>query len=237
MALHLSASQRIQSFLDPGTFIEQDDDLQSCDPLDFRDVKKYSKRVDDAKAKTGLSDSVVCGQGKLFNQDVSLAVFDFRFMGGSMGSVAGEKVSRTFQRALDQKNPAIIFSSSGGARMQEGLYSLMQMAKTCSSLASLKEAGVPMISIMTNPTTGGVAASFSMLGDINIAEPGALIGFAGARVIKQTIGENLPKGFQTAEYLLEHGMLDIISPRSFLRQKVGKIIQILNNQKRKNLDV
>ena len=144
-----------------------------------------------------------------------------------MGSVAGEKITRMFRRSLESGAPSIVFSSSGGARMQEGLFSLMQMAKTCSALNYLKESGIPMISVMTNPTTGGVAASFSMLGDINIAEPGALVGFAGARVIRQTIGQNLPKGFQTAEYLLEHGMLDLICRRDLLREKIAKLLNIL----------
>ncbi|MCB9228796.1 MAG: acetyl-CoA carboxylase carboxyltransferase subunit beta [Deltaproteobacteria bacterium] len=221
------ACERIRHFLDAESFQEADTDLKSSDPLHFKDSKPYSKRLEEAFAKTGMRDAILCGEGLLCGHPVQVGVYDFRFMGGSMGSVVGEKIARVFLRAVSQRQPAIIFSSSGGARMQEGILSLMQMAKTCTALSRMKAAGIPMISVMTNPTSGGVAASYAMLGDVNIAEPGALICFAGPRVIQQTIGESLPEGFQTAEYLLEHGMLDMICPRKTLRDTIGQILSIL----------
>ena len=189
--------------------------------------KKGDPVYKESQKKTSEKDAVVCGHGKLLGVPVHLAVYNFQFMGGSMGSVVGEKIARAINRATLAREALIIFSTSGGARMQEGLISLMQMAKTCSALAKMQEQNTPMISIMTHPTTGGVAASYAMLGDINIAEPGALIGFAGPRVIKQTIGQDLPEGFQTSEYLLEHGMLDIVLHRTEIREELIKMIHIL----------
>jgi acetyl-CoA carboxylase carboxyl transferase subunit beta len=218
---------RLRHFLDSESFQEFDANLFSRDPLGFKDAKPYSLRLEEAREKTGNCDAIVCGEGLLHTRPIQVGVYDFRFMGGSMGSVVGEKISRVFLRAREKKQAAVLFSASGGARMQEGIVSLMQMAKTCSALGLLREEGLPFISVMTNPTTGGVAASYAMLGDINIGEPGALIGFAGPRVIKQTIGQNLPEGFQTSEYLYSHGMLDLICPRNQLRDKIAQILTIL----------
>ncbi len=221
------ARARLGFFLDEGTFVEEDADLASPDPLSFADDRTYASRLAATRAKTGLNDAIVCGHGKLFGRSVSVGAFDFGFMGGSMGSVVGEKLARLFTRARQEKRPAITFVHSGGARMQEGIFSLMQMAKTCAALASLREARVPYISVLGHPTTGGVAASFAMLGDINIGEPGALIGFAGPRVIEQTIREKLPEGFQRAEYLLDHGMLDMICHRDALRPRIAELLVAL----------
>lgn len=223
----MPVEERIRKFLDTDTFEEYDGSLMSNDPLNFCDSKPYKERLSDSYKKTKRLDAIVCGRGLLMEKPVHIGVFDFSFMGGSMGAVVGEKVTRVFKKALESKEPAIIFSSSGGARMQEGIISLMQMAKTCAMLAQLKEACIPYISILTHPTTGGVAASFAMLGDINIAEPGALIGFAGPRVIQQTIKAELPPGFQRSAYLLEHGMLDMICHRDSLRFKVFSILDLL----------
>ena len=220
----IKPSMRIRHFVDAESFTELDQHFHSKDPLEFNDKKSYQKRLKDAQEKTENLDAIVCGQALLFQRPIQIGVYDFQFMGGSMGSVVGEKITRLFTRAKENKQAAIIFSSSGGARMQEGIFSLMQMAKTCTALAQLREASIPMISVMTNPTTGGVAASYSMLGDINIAEPGSLIGFAGPRVIQQTIGESLPAGFQTAEYLLEHGMVDLLCSRENLRSTINSIL-------------
>lgn len=228
----LAAPDRIYHFLDPDSFEEHDADMESCDALGFVDSKPYKDRLKATEVKTGRKNAIISGEGKIFGRSIQIAVFDFRFMGGSMGAVEGEKIARTFLRAAKKKQPAVIFSASGGARMQEGLLSLMQMAKTCTALSLLKEAGVPMVSVMTNPTTGGVAASYAMLGDVNIAEPGALIGFAGPRVIQQTIGQSLPEGFQRSEYLLEHGMLDLICHRDMLRGRISQIFSILLPQKK-----
>ncbi|MCX6119607.1 MAG: acetyl-CoA carboxylase, carboxyltransferase subunit beta [Proteobacteria bacterium] len=222
---------RIQSLVDDNSFEELDKNLKSSDPLNFTDSKPYKSRIEDAYKKNGRWDAFVSGRASILNIPVQLGVFDFQFMGGSMGSVVGEKISRLILRSLELKQPAIIVSTSGGARMQEGLVSLMQMAKTCAVLGKLRDHGVPYISVLCHPTTGGVAASFAMLGDINIGEPGALIGFAGPRVIQQTIRAQLPEGFQTAEYLLEHGMLDMICHRAELRQKIGNILGILTPSK------
>ena len=223
----LPAVERIQHFLDPDSFEEMDAELCSTDPLKFSDNKAYSVRLAETYKRTGQFDAFFAGRGRLNGRPVQLGVFDFQFMGGSMGSVVGEKIARLYLRAAAQREPAIIFSSSGGARMQEGILSLMQMAKTCAALAKLREARVPFISVLTHPTTGGVAASFATLGDVNIGEPGALIGFAGPRVIQQTIREKLPEGFQRSEYLLEHGMLDMICDRESLRPQVAKILSML----------
>lgn len=220
---------RIRHLLDVDTFKEYDSGLYSPDPLNFSDTKSYKDRIRDIHRKTGKLDAIICGRGQLMARPVHLGVFDFGFLGGSMGSVVGEKIARLFNRACTAREPAIIVSSSGGARMQEGILSLMQMAKTCAALGQMRAAGVPFISILSNPTTGGVAASFATLGDVNIGEPGALIGFAGPRVIQQTIREKLPEGFQRSEYLLEHGMLDMIVHRDNMRQILGEILEILQS--------
>jgi len=224
----ISAVKRIALLLDEGSFIEFDKNMVSVDFLEFKDSKSYQERIDAALAKGGAKDAVICGEGKIEGKPVQLAVFDFTFMGGSMGSVVGEKVTRAIERGVEKKMPVIVVSASGGARMQESILSLMQMAKTSAALSKLREAGIPYISILTDPTTGGVTASFAMLGDINMAEPKALIGFAGPRVIEQTIRQKLPEGFQRSEYLLEHGMIDIIVDRKDMRQKLSQIITMLH---------
>ncbi len=201
--------------------------MRSVDFLDFKDSKRYKERIKAAVKKSGDGDAVICGEGALDGLPVVVAVFDFAFMGGSMGSVVGEKITRAIELGLENGVPVLIFSSSGGARMQESIMSLMQMAKTSAALAKLKAAGIPFISILTDPTTGGVTASFAMLGDLNIAEPRALIGFAGPRVIEQTIRQTLPEGFQRSEYLLEHGMVDMIVPRKEMKQKLSQLLRIL----------
>ena len=221
---------RVKGFVDLDSFVALDGDLISNDPLHFSDTKAYRVRIQDAEKKGQTHDAILCGQAKLAGIPIQLGVMDFQFMGGSMGSVVGEKLTRLFLRAAEHKEPAVVFSSSGGARMQEGILSLMQMGKTCAALAKVKKAGVPFLSILTDPTTGGVAASYSLLGDINIGEPGALIGFAGPRVIEQTIKEKLPQGFQTSEFLLQHGMLDMICHRNTLRDRVAELLQILTRR-------
>lgn len=213
--------------LDSGSFSEMDKKLQSTDPLGFVDTKKYTDRLKETIRKTGLNDAVRTGTGKIDKQPVVIACMDFAFIGGSMGSVVGEKIARATDKALKTRHPLIIISSSGGARMMEAALSLMQLAKTSAKLAQLSDAGVPYISIMTDPTTGGVTASYAMLGDVNIAEPGALIGFAGPRVIKQTIGKDLPKGFQRAEFLLEKGFIDMVVHRKEMKETVSKILSLL----------
>jgi acetyl-CoA carboxylase carboxyl transferase subunit beta len=224
----ISAGKRIEMLLDGGAFVEWDANLVAVDFLEFKDSKSYQDRIDAAVARGGSKDAVICGEGKILGKPVQLAVFDFSFMGGSMGSVVGEKITRAIERSIDKKMPLIIISASGGARMQESILSLMQMAKTSAALAKLREQGLPYISILTDPTTGGVTASFAMLGDINMAEPKALIGFAGPRVIEQTIRQKLPEGFQRAEYLLEHGMIDFIVERKDMRQKVSQLLSMLH---------
>lgn len=218
---------RILHFLDAESFRVCDDELASHDPLKFTAKKDYSSQLQEYYKKSKQRDAIVCGEGLLKKRPVQVGIYDFSFMGGSMGCVVGEKIKRVFLRAKETKQAAIIFSASGGARMQEGLLSLMQMAKTCAALAQLKDEGVPMISVLTNPTTGGVAASYAFLGDINIAEPAALIGFAGPRVIQQTMRQSLPEGFQKSEYLLEHGMLDLICDRTQLRDRISQILDVL----------
>ncbi|MDX2480179.1 MAG: acetyl-CoA carboxylase, carboxyltransferase subunit beta [Desulfuromusa sp.] len=222
----IGARERIDLILDEGTFSEMDAKMRSVDFLDFKDTKKYKERIKAAVKKVGDGDAVICGEGHLDGLPVVVAVFDFSFMGGSMGSVVGEKITRAIEKGLDTNAPVLIFSSSGGARMQESIMSLMQMAKTSAALARLKAAGIPYISVLTDPTTGGVTASFAMLGDLNIAEPRALIGFAGPRVIEQTIRQTLPEGFQRSEYLLEHGMVDMIIPRKEMKQKLSQLLRI-----------
>jgi len=203
--------------------------IVSADPFNFEDTQKYKDRLVDSKKKTGVRDAITIVSGKLDDEDVVLAAMDFTFIGGSMGAVVGEKISRAIDLCILNRKPLIIISKSGGARMMESGYSLMQMAKTAAKLSLLAEARIPYISVLTDPTTGGVAASFSMLGDLNIAEPGALIGFAGPRVVKETIGKDLPPGFQTSEFLLEHGFLDFIVERKNLKAKLGQVIKLLNN--------
>ncbi len=221
----ISTEQYIEILCDEGTFEETHMGLTSGDPLQFKDVKKYPDRVKDYTEKTGREDAIITGLARVGDHMVSLAIMDFSFMGGSMGSVVGEKIARATQDASRGRHPLIIVSRSGGARMQESIYSLMQMAKTSAMLAKLHEERVPYFSILTNPTTGGVTASFASLGDIIIAEPKALIGFAGARVIQQTIGEDLPEGFQRSEFLLEHGMIDMIRSRDSLK---ATLVQLLD---------
>ena len=225
----ISAQARIDLVLDAGSFDEMDAELQSVDFLEFKDSKKYQDRITAAVAKAGGGDAVICGSGTIDGLPVVVSVFDFSFMGGSMGSVVGEKITRAIEKALETKAPVIIFSCSGGARMQESILSLMQMAKTSAALAKLKEAGLPFISVLTDPTTGGVTASFAMLGDINMTEPRALIGFAGPRVIEQTIRQKLPEGFQRSEYLLEHGMIDMIVRRQEMKERLAQVLRIFTN--------
>lgn len=221
----ISARERIELIIDEGTFVEMDATMESVDFLDFKDSKKYKDRIK-AAVKKSRGDAVICGQGLCEGLPVVVSVFDFSFMGGSMGSVVGEKITRAIEKGLETKAPVIVFSSSGGARMQESILSLMQMAKTSAALAKLKKAGLPFISVLTDPTTGGVTASFAMLGDINMAEPRALIGFAGPRVIEQTIRQTLPDGFQRSEYLLEHGMVDMIVRRAEMKARLSQILRI-----------
>jgi acetyl-CoA carboxylase carboxyl transferase subunit beta len=223
----LSSARRIELVVDPGSFVEADGSIESVDPLGFRDSKKYSDRLRAARRTAGGADSLRSGSARIEEIPVELGFFVFEFMGGSMGSVAGEKITRVYERALERKVPALIFSASGGARMQEGVLSLMQMAKTSAALGRLREAGLPYISILLHPTTGGVAASFAMLGDVIIAEPKAQIGFAGARVIQNTIRQRLPAGFQRAEFLLEHGFLDVIVPRKQMRATLARLLRHL----------
>jgi acetyl-CoA carboxylase carboxyl transferase subunit beta len=226
----LSARKRLDLLLDEGSFNELDANLISVDCLNFKDTKSYQSRIDAALAKGGSKDAIICGSGLIEGTPVQICVFDFSFMGGSMGSVVGEKITRGIERAIDAHTPVIIISASGGARMQESILSLMQMAKTSAALAKLREAGLPFVSILTDPTTGGVTASFAMLGDINMSEPKALIGFAGPRVIEQTIRQKLPEGFQRAEYLLDHGMVDIIVDRDKMKGQLSSILKMLYRQ-------
>jgi acetyl-CoA carboxylase carboxyl transferase subunit beta len=215
----------LELLLDPGEWKEYDKNIVSADPLRFKDSKRYPDRVRDARKKTELSDAVVSGLGKIGGREVSLAVMDFSFIGGSMGSVVGEKIARAIERSLERKIPLIIISCSGGARMQEGILSLMQMAKTSALLAQLQKKNLPFISVLTNPTTAGVMASYASLGDVIIAEPKALLGFAGPRVIAQTIGQELPPGFQSSEFFLEHGFLDMICERKELRRTINLLLE------------
>ena len=223
----MSAGERIDLLCDAGTFQEQDAALEPADPLEFVDSKPYADRLAAARIKTGLRDAVVWGTARLDGRRVAVGIFDFRFMGGSMGSVVGEKLARCFETALAERIPVIVVSASGGARMQEGTLSLLQLAKTTAPLVALDEDGIPFISVLTDPTTGGVLASFASLGDVILAEPKALIGFAGARVASGTVGEELPEGFQTAEFLLEHGFVDGVVPRAELRGTLARLLRVL----------
>lgn len=221
------ARARLLHLLDEGTFEEHDAHLEPEDPLGFSDSKRYRDRLKGARRTVGEKDAFISGTGRILGHPVAVGCFVFEFMGGSMGSVVGEKVARLFERARERKSSAVIFSASGGARMQEGIFSLMQMAKTSVALARFREAGKPYVSVMLHPTTGGVAASFSWLGDVILAEPKALIGFAGPRVIEQTIRQKLPEGFQRSEFLLDHGMIDAIVPRKELRPALGRLLGLL----------
>jgi acetyl-CoA carboxylase carboxyl transferase subunit beta len=217
----ISASERLPYLVDEGSFLEVEDGLS---PRDFLGFKDYKDKLKVSRKKTGLKDAIISGEAKIGGRPVSLVIMDFNFMGGSMGSVVGEKIARTVERAIENKTPFVSVASSGGARMQEGILSLMQMAKTSAAVARLGQAGLPFISILTDPTFGGVTASFAMLGDIILAEPKSLIGFAGPRVIEQTIKQQLPPGFQRAEFLQEHGMIDMIVSRREMRATLGKML-------------
>jgi len=223
----MSVGERIDLLLDRDSFEERDAGLEAVDRLGFHDDRSYPNRLEASRLKTGLRDAMVWGIGTIEGRRVAIGIFDFRFMGGSMGAVVGEKVARCLETALAERIPAIIVSASGGARMQEGTLSLMQLAKTTAPLVRLDEAGVPFITVLTDPTTGGVLASFASLGDVVLAEPRALIGFAGARVASDTVGEDLPEGFQTAEFLLAHGFVDAIVPRPELRATLGRLLRLL----------
>ncbi|MDG1715784.1 acetyl-CoA carboxylase, carboxyltransferase subunit beta [Lacinutrix sp.] len=228
--VRIGSKEYFEILFDDNKFKELDKDLSSRDPLKFEDTKKYPDRLKAAQEKTKLTDAVRCAVGKSKGKDLVVAAMDFSFIGGSMGSVVGEKIARAADYALKNKLPFMIISKSGGARMMEAALSLMQLAKTSAKLAQLADAGLPYISLCTDPTTGGTTASFAMLGDINIAEPGALIGFAGPRVVKDTTGQDLPDGFQTSEFLLEHGFLDFITLRKDLKKKVNLYIDLITNQ-------
>ena len=223
----IAAHARLEGIIDPDSFEELDEFITSADPLEFTDTQRYADRLTRTLAKTREHSAFIYGRATLLSRPVMFGTFNFAFMGGSMGSAVGEKITLLFEHALQERRPAIIINASGGARMQEGVLSLMQMARTTAALARLRDAHLPYISVLTHPTTGGVCASFAMLGDVHLAEPQALIGFAGPRVIEQTIREILPEGFQRSEFLLEHGMIDQIVDRRHLREKVGAILSLL----------
>jgi len=225
---HFSAEQWIDLLADERTWTALDTELSAGDPLQFIDSKAYPERVVAARESTGVNDAILAGTARIDGRSVQLGVFVFRFMGGSMGSVVGEVITRMMERGAEHKQPVVLLSCSGGARMQEGSLSLMQMAKTVAARGKLRAAGAPFISVLLHPTTGGVAASFALQGDVNIAEPGALIGFAGPRVIEDTIRQKLPEGFQRAEFLLEHGMVDMISTRQDMRANVARLVEYLS---------
>ncbi len=226
----IGAQERIKILCDEGSFVEYDASLEPVDPLKFVDKKSYKKRIEEGKKKTGRPSSAISGECTIEGVATQIVVFDFAFMGGSLGSVEGEKIVRAVNRAIDKRQPLVIVSASGGARMQESTFSLMQMSKTCAALAKLAEEGLAYISVLTDPTMGGVSASFAMIGDIIMAEPGALIGFAGQRVIKQTIGADLPEGFQRSEFLLEHGLIDMIVERPQMKKTVGDLLKLLSQE-------
>jgi acetyl-CoA carboxylase carboxyl transferase subunit beta len=225
----IGSKEYFEILFDQNTFTELDEAMKSGDPLNFVDTKSYSSRIDATISKTELNDAVRSAHGKMNGQELVIACMDFNFIGGSMGSVVGEKIARAIDHSLKHKIPFLMISKSGGARMMEAGFSLMQMAKTSAKLALLDKAGIPYISLLTDPTTGGVTASYAMLGDFNIAEPGALIGFAGPRVIRETIGKDLPKGFQSSEFVLEHGFLDLIVDRRLLKLKLSTLLNLLKN--------
>jgi acetyl-CoA carboxylase carboxyl transferase subunit beta len=221
----ISAAERLRLLFDDEEWTEYDPGLRSIDPLSFVDTKPYRQRLDASIAATGLCDAVVCAVGRIDGIETSVAAMEYSFIGGSMGVVVGEKITRAIERAVERSLPVVIVSSSGGARMHEGALSLMQMAKISAALARLDRAGLPYVSVLTDPTTGGVTASFAMLGDVNIAEPKALIGFAGPRVIEQTIRQKLPEGFQRSEFLLEHGMIDMIVDRREMKSTIARVLR------------
>ena len=227
--VRIGSKEYFEILFDNNKFTELDAKLSSKDPLKFEDTKKYAERLKAAQKKTGLTDAVRTGYGKSIGKDIVICCMDFKFIGGSMGSVVGEKIARGIDYAIKKKTPFMMISKSGGARMMEAALSLMQLAKTSAKLAQLSEAGLPYISLCTDPTTGGTTASYAMLGDINIAEPGALIGFAGPRIVKDTTGKELPEGFQSSEFLLEHGFLDFIAHRKDLKKKVNLYIDLIQN--------
>jgi acetyl-CoA carboxylase carboxyl transferase subunit beta len=224
----IGARERINLLTDKDSFVERDKDLKPRDFLEFFDSQSYKDRLTRSQKKTGVMDAFLSGEATLDGRPIQIGSFEFAFMGGSMGTIVGEKIARLFERSLEKKQPAVVVQSSGGARMQEGLSSLMQMSKTLAVLSKLNEAGIPYISVLTDPTTGGVAASFAIMGDVNVAEPKALIGFAGPRVIQQTINERLPADFQRAEFLLAHGMIDAIVPRAELRSYISRVLKMLS---------
>src|SRR6266498_3087637 len=231
----IDARARLAQLFDNGEYERFSDNLASTDPLKFADLKPYSERLHKAQEETGLTDAVINARGKLNGRPVIISAMEYGFIGGSMGSVVGEMITRAIEEALQRKQPLIIISASGGARMMEGVLSLMQLAKIAAALAKLDEARVPYVSVLTDPTTGGVTASFAMLGDLNIAEPGALIGFAGPRVIEQTIRQELPEGFQRSEFLLEHGFLDMVVPRHELKATLARCLRHLKAAGRGNV--
>ena len=236
--MRISAKERFNQLLDQGSIKYIEDPIVPIDPLKFRDEKKYIDRLKESKKKTKIADSVVIGYGSINKINVTLAVHDFQFMGGSLGMAAGESIIKAIKHSLDNHCPFILCASSGGARMQEGILSLMQMPRTTIMIQALREKRIPYIVLLTNPTTGGVTASYAMLGDIHIAEPNALIGFAGPRVIENTIKENLPDGFQKSEYLLDHGMIDMVSHRKDLKNNIASILEILmNNEIQKSVSI
>ena len=225
----IGSKEYFEIIFDSGEFTELNAELSSADPLNFTDTKKYSDRIIDTQKKTGLKDALTTGVGKVEGNDLLISCMEFSFIGGSMGSVVGEKISLAIDYCIENKTPLMIISKSGGARMMEAAFSLMQLAKTCAKLTLLADVKVPYLSLMTDPTTGGVTASYAMLGDLHLAEPGALIGFAGPRVIKETIKKDLPKGFQTSEFLLEHGFLDMIVHRKDLKAKLAQLLAMFKN--------
>lgn len=226
--LRIGSKEYFSVLFDNNEFTELFPGLRSGDPLNFNDNKKYTDRLEESNKKTGLIDAIRSGHGKIDGQDLVIACMDFNFIGGSMGSVVGEKIARSIDYCIQHRIPFLMISKSGGARMMEAAFSLMQMAKTSAKLALLSKARIPYISLLTDPTTGGVTASYAMLGDVNIAEPGALIGFAGPRVIKETIKKDLPKGFQTSEFVLEHGFLDFIVDRRQMKEKLATFLKMMN---------
>ena len=223
----LPVRRRLDLVLDEGSFVEHDRELETTDPLQFADSKKYKDRVRASARSSGEPEAMVSGMGRLAGRELSVGCFHFGFLGGSMGSVVGEKVTRVFERATDRRVPAVVFNASGGARMQEGIFSLMQMAKSSAALSRFRRVRQPYISVLLDPTTGGVAASFAFLGDVILAEPKALIGFAGPRVIEQTMRQKLPEGFQRSEFLLKHGMIDAIVPRKEMRDRLAQLLGLL----------
>jgi acetyl-CoA carboxylase carboxyl transferase subunit beta len=227
--VRIGSAEYFEILFDSNSFTELDETMESADPLNFVDTKPYPKRIKESQAKSELKDAVRTAYGKLNGMDITIACMDFSFIGGSMGSVVGEKIARAMDHSLKTNKPFLMISRSGGARMMEAGLSLMQMAKTSAKIAQLDQAKIPYISLLTDPTTGGVTASYAMLGDFNIAEPGALIGFAGPRVIRETIGKDLPKGFQSAEFVLEHGFLDFIVDRRNLKNRLATLLRMLQN--------